>query len=104
MAKDPYSTLGLKKSATQDEIKAAYRDLAKKLHPDLNPGNKEAERKFKDVNAAYELLGDPKRRLEYDRSGETPSGGASPGGGSWQQRPFYSDTQGPQGGRYTETF
>jgi DnaJ-class molecular chaperone len=67
---DPYSTLGVSKTSTQDEIKAAYRKLAKKLHPDLNPGNKEAESKFKGVNRAYELIGTPEAKLKFDR-GET---------------------------------
>ena len=53
---DPYETLGVARSASQDEIKSAYRKLAKKLHPDLNPGDAKVESKFKDVSAAYELL------------------------------------------------
>ena len=58
MSEDPYAVLGVKPEATQDEIRKAYRQLAKKLHPDLNPGDKQAEEKFKQVSAAYDLLGD----------------------------------------------
>ena len=74
MAADPYTTLGVKKDATQDEIQKAYRRLAKKLHPDLNPGNKVAEEKFKEVSAAYDLLGDPDKRARIDR-GEIDASG-----------------------------
>ncbi len=72
--KDLYEMLGVKKDASQDEIKKAYRKLARKYHPDLNPGNKEAERKFKEINEAYDILGDPKRRAEYDRLGHAAFG------------------------------
>lgn len=66
---DPYKILGVKHNATHDEIKKAYRTLAKKLHPDLNPGNTEVEQRFKEVTAAYDLLSDEKKRAEYDRAG-----------------------------------
>ncbi len=99
MVKDPYASLGVKKSATQDEIKAAYRELAKKLHPDLNPGNKQAEQQFKEVNEAYTLLSDPKKREEFDRLGEAAFGGP---GGPGQRGPFYYETQEP--GRYSRSF
>ena len=75
MAADPYTTLGVKKDATQDELQKAYRRLAKKLHPDLNPGNKGAEEKFKEVAAAYDLLSDPDKRARFDR-GEVDASGA----------------------------
>ncbi len=103
MALDPYKTLGVAKSATQDEIKSAYRELAKKFHPDLNPGNKEAERKFKDLSGAYELIGSPESRAKFDRgeSEQVPPGW----GGSRHQGPFYNQTQRPgEGGRYTHSF
>ncbi|HWE26037.1 MAG TPA: DnaJ C-terminal domain-containing protein [Myxococcales bacterium] len=68
--KDPYATLGVAKNASAEEIKKAYRKLAKKLHPDVNPGDKKAEERFKDVSAAFEVIGDPKRRALYDEFGE----------------------------------
>jgi curved DNA-binding protein len=67
--KDPYSVLGVSRTASQDEIKKAYRKLAKKHHPDVNPGNKQAEEKFKEVSAAFEILGDEKRRKLFDEFG-----------------------------------
>ena len=67
MSEDPYAVLGVKPEATQDEIRTAYRALAKKLHPDLNPGDKKAEEKFKQVAAAYDLVGDTEKRARYDR-------------------------------------
>jgi DnaJ-class molecular chaperone len=72
---DPYKTLGVKKDASQEDIQKAYRRLAKKLHPDLNPGNKQAEEQFKDVSVAYDLLGDPEKRAKFDR-GEIDASGA----------------------------
>ncbi|MEW6162782.1 MAG: molecular chaperone DnaJ [Nitrospirota bacterium] len=67
--KDYYEILGVNKDASQEEIKKAFRKLARKYHPDLNPGDKVAEQKFKEVNEAYEVLGDPKKRVEYDQFG-----------------------------------
>lgn len=67
--KDYYEILGVEKSATDDEIKKAYRTLAFKYHPDRNPNNKEAEAKFKEVNSAYQVLGDEKKRADYDNFG-----------------------------------
>ena len=66
--KDLYEVLELQKGASEEEIKKAYRRLAKKYHPDLNPGNKEAEEKMKEVNAAYEILSDPEKRPDTTNS------------------------------------
>src|SRR5919198_315074 len=67
--KDYYSTLGVAKTASDKEIKQAYRKLARKHHPDVNPGDKAAEAKFKEINEAYEVLGDPAKRKKYDELG-----------------------------------
>ena len=90
MAADPYETLGVKRDASQDEIRAAYRKLAKQLHPDLNPGDKGAEERFKEVSGAYDILGDPEKRGRFDR-GEIDASGA--------ERPrerFYRDFHGAE--------
>jgi DnaJ-class molecular chaperone len=75
VSKDPYEVLGVSKSASQDEIHKAYRKLAKKLHPDLNPGNAKSADEFKDVASAHDLLGDPEKRARFDR-GEIDAAGA----------------------------
>jgi curved DNA-binding protein len=67
--KDYYSTLGVAKTAAEKEIKQAYRKLARKHHPDVNPGDKSAETRFKEINEAYEVLGDPAKRKKYDELG-----------------------------------
>ena len=67
--KDYYATLGVTKAASEKEIKQAYRKLARKFHPDVNPGDKTAEARFKDINEAYEVLGDPAKRPKYDELG-----------------------------------
>jgi len=67
--KDYYKTLGVEKNSTQEQIQSAYRKLARKFHPDLNPGNKRAEEKFKGINEAYEVLHDPAKRAKYDQLG-----------------------------------
>src|SRR5256885_16767327 len=84
--KDYYSTLGVAKTATDKEIKQAYRRLARKHHPDVNPGDKTAESKFKEINEAYEVLGDPAKRKKYDELGANwrmyeQAGAGAPGSG-----------------------
>ena len=86
MAADPYEVLGVKKDASQSDIQKAYRALAEELHPDLNPGNKQAEERFKEVAGAYDLLGDEKKRARFD-SGEIDASGAE----RPQQRQYYRD-------------
>lgn len=85
--RDPYDILGVSRNADADEVKRAYRRLAKRYHPDRNPGDKQAAERFKEVQAAYEVLGDPKRRAEYDRFG---AGGPRPDFEQWRREGVHS--------------
>src|SRR6202041_65957 len=83
---DYYDTLSVPRTASEDDIRKAYRKLARKYHPDLNPGDKSAEDRFKNVQEAYDILSEPKKRQMYDQvgfysdSGFAAGGGGSPGG------------------------
>jgi DnaJ-class molecular chaperone len=113
--KDYYSTLGVPKSSTAKEIKQAYRKLARKFHPDVNPGDKAAEAKFKEINEAHEVLSDPEKRKKYDELGANwrmyeqaqrggGTGAGSPfgeGGGQW--RVDFGGGSGGGGGHRTMT-
>jgi len=94
--RDPYDTLGVPRTASADDIKKAYRQLAKKLHPDLNPGNAKAAAQFKEVSAANDLLSDPEKRARFDR-GEIDASGAEV-----RRRPSYrSYAESPGGAKYS---
>jgi DnaJ-class molecular chaperone len=99
MPPDLYETLGVKKDADADQIRAAYRKLAKRHHPDLNPGNKAAEEKFKVISAANEILSDPEKRARYDRGEIDATGADAP-----PPRPSYRDyAESPTGRRYSNS-
>ncbi|MDI6624547.1 MAG: DnaJ domain-containing protein, partial [Brevundimonas sp.] len=91
MAGDPYKELGVSRGASADEIKKAFRKLAKELHPDKNPGNREADERFKRVTAAFDLLGDAEKRAKFDR-GEIDADGRE------QFRGFGGGARGGAGG------
>src|SRR3982751_5344515 len=117
-ARDLYADLGVKRTATADEIKKAYRKLARKHHPDVNPGNREAEEKFKRISFAYDALSDPAKRKAYDEFGmDALQSGFDPdrareykraqesyaGGGAFARGPqgFGGDEGGGFSGRYS---
>jgi DnaJ-class molecular chaperone len=86
MAKDPYETLGVQKTDSEAVIRSAYRKLAKRHHPDVNPGKPEAAERFKEISAAYDILSDKEKRARYDRGEIDAAGNEVP-----PQRPFYRD-------------
>ena len=90
MAEDYYSVLGVPKNASQADIQKAYRELARKYHPDMNPDDKTAKKKFQKVQAAFDVLNNPEKREMYDRYGssfETMGAGEPPGARSWNWSP-----------------
>ena len=94
-APDPYQTLGVSRTASAEEIRGAFRGIAKKNHPDLNPGDKAAEERFKAANAAYDLLSDAEKRGRFDRGEIDAAGQEVPPRGFWRDH-----AEGPQGARY----
>jgi molecular chaperone DnaJ len=97
MAKDYYAALGVKKTASEKEIKSAFRKLARKYHPDVNPSDKSAENRFKEINSAHDVLSDPEKRAKYDRYGE-----------NWEQAEAFEKARAQYGnggpGGHSQTF
>ncbi len=98
MSEDPYKVLGVARDAAQEAIRKAYRKLAKEAHPDLNPGDKKAEERFKAISAAYDIVGDPDKRARFDRGEIDASGAERP-----PQHEFYRQYADADGGRYSSS-
>src|ERR1700751_2335522 len=98
VVKNPYEVLGVKPDASDEQIRSAYRKLAKKSHPDLNPGNKQAEARFKEISVAYDLLSDPEKRARFDRGEIDASGAERP------DRAFYRSYAGGREGQKYQGF
>jgi molecular chaperone DnaJ len=101
---DLYADLGVKRDASSEEIKRAYRRLARKFHPDVNPGNRRAEERFKKIARAYDILGDPEKRAQYDRFGEAGVNGGGFAGGPHPSGGFGGASFGGAGGGPFEGF
>jgi molecular chaperone DnaJ len=104
MAEDYYSILGVERAASGDEVKKAYRKLAMKFHPDRNPDNKEAEEKFKEINAAYEVLSDEKKRRQYDQMGHQRYTQNGRGAGGMSAEDIFASVFGGDGGDFFSSF
>ena len=104
MAEDYYSILGVERGASGDEVKKAYRKLAMKFHPDRNPDNPEAEEKFKEINAAYEVLSDEKKRHQYDQLGHHRYTQNGRGGGGMSAEDIFASVFGGDGGDFFSSF
>lgn len=106
MEKDLYEVLGVQKGASEDELKKAYRKLAMQFHPDKNQGNSEAEKKFKDITHAYDILKDPQKRAAYDRFGEAAFQGGMGGGPGGPGGGFggFDFRAGPGGASFSDIF
>ena len=97
MPRDPYEVLGVARTASEDDIKKSYRKLARQYHPDRNPGDKQAEANFKEVQEAYDLLSDKDKRAQYDRFGFTAGAGqGGPGGGPFRWQGFEGQNINPE--------
>jgi DnaJ-class molecular chaperone len=97
---DPYKVLGVAKSASADDIKAAYRKLAKKLHPDLNPGDADVERRFKEVSQAYGIVGDSEKRKQFDHGEINASGQETAQAGAGFYRRYAGSNEGAKYSRF----
>src|SRR5688500_20195762 len=104
--KDYYATLGIPKTANAKEVKQAFRKMARKFHPDVNPGDKSAESKVKEINEAYEVIGDPEKRRKYDELGsnwkmyeQAQRGGGGAGAGGVDPRPWNANSGSGSGGQ-----
>ncbi|MBI4411660.1 MAG: DnaJ domain-containing protein, partial [Deltaproteobacteria bacterium] len=101
MAKDYYQILGVSKTASDEEIRKVFKKLARKYHPDVNPGDKKAEERFKEISEANEVLSNPEKRKKYDAFGSVDFEGFPGGGGQWRTYTYnpFEGVGGKGGGR-----